>query len=285
MRRPNAQADFYALIRDSDLFDPIWYRMQPPAIDADVDLIAHYLELDGTSERTPSANFDSRWYFSRYADVRQSGANPLVHFLLYGEKEGRYTTPEAERSDRPKTYPVTMSTIRCLTVPEITGEVGVFVTHSSDGSIKPHVVHYLTALKRHGVNVVLMVAADHQVDKIESNVLALVSALFVRQNEGYDFAAWAHVLQLHPALFASPILYLLNDSVFGPFNDDKFAALLQRIRRSEADVVGLTDSYEHNWHLQSFFLAIKSRALSSVALHRFINSISVLPDKDAVIRS
>ncbi|GHE20547.1 hypothetical protein GCM10017767_10680 [Halomonas urumqiensis] len=33
--------------------------------------------------------FDSDYYLSEHRDVRQDGANPLVHFLLYGEKEGR----------------------------------------------------------------------------------------------------------------------------------------------------------------------------------------------------
>ncbi len=285
LRRLDTQPDSYALIRDSGLFDPIWYREQSPAIDAHVDAIAHFLENDGSPDRSPSADFDSRWYLSRYPDLRKSGVIPLVHFLLYGEREGRFPTPEAEHFALPKSFPVTASEIRCLKLPNITGEVAVFVTHSPDGNIKPHVVHYLTSLKRHGIDIILVVAADHLVDTIAPNVVAFVSGLFVRQNEGYDFAAWAHALQLHPALFASPILYLLNDSVFGPINDEKFAALLERIRRSKADVIGLTESYEHNWHLQSYFLAFKPKALSSVALHRFINSITVLRDKDAVIRS
>ena len=49
------------------------------------------------------------------------------------------------------------------------------------------------------------------------------------------------MLQLYPALFASPILYLMNDSLFGPLNDEKFASVLRRVRFSRADVVGLTD--------------------------------------------
>lgn len=184
-----------------------------------------------------------------------------------------------------QSVPVTVAEIRCLKFPQVTGEASLFVTHSADGNIKPHVAHYLAALKRHGISVVLIVAADRPVESVEPGLMSLVSGLFVRENKGYDFAAWAHVLQLHPALFASPILYLMNDSLFGPLNDEKFASVLRRIRFSRADVVGLTDSYEHNWHVQSFFLAFKPKALSSVVLHRFINSIRCFSDKDAVIKS
>lgn len=33
--------------------------------------------------------FDSAWYLGRYADVRESGQNPLVHFVVHGLAEGR----------------------------------------------------------------------------------------------------------------------------------------------------------------------------------------------------
>jgi glycosyltransferase involved in cell wall biosynthesis len=277
--------DLHALIQNSDLFDPKWYVEQLPPLDHDIDVVSHFLRHGGIQGRSPSSKFDSEWYLSRFADVREAGVNPLVHFLLNGEREGRFPTAEAERSARLQALPITAAEIHCLKSLQITGEAGVFVTHSPDGNIKPHVSHYLSALKRHGVSVVLIVAADRPVKTIPPDLMSLVSGLFVRENKGYDFAAWAHVLQLHPTLFASPILYLMNDSLFGPLNDKKFASLLGRIRHSRADVVGLTDSYEHNWHIQSFFLAFKPRALSSVALHRFINAISCCSDKDAVIKN
>ena len=33
--------------------------------------------------------FDHRWYIMRYDDVRRSGADPLVHYLEHGDREGR----------------------------------------------------------------------------------------------------------------------------------------------------------------------------------------------------
>jgi glycosyltransferase involved in cell wall biosynthesis len=197
------------------------------------------------------------------------------------------TDPAAndERSARLQTLSITGSEIHCLKSLHMTGEAGVFVTHSPDGNIKPHVAHCLTALKRHGISVVLIIAADRPVKNIAPDLMSLVSGLFVRENKACDFAAWAHVLQLYPTLFASPILYLMNDSLFGPLNDVRFASLLVHIRRSVSDVVGMTDRYEHNWHIQYFFLAFKPRALSSVALHRFINAISCCSDREGAIRN
>jgi glycosyltransferase involved in cell wall biosynthesis len=273
------------LVRNSGLFDADWYREQSPRLGDHVDLLDHFLKKGGFEGRSPSANFDAKLYVLWYADVRKSGLNPLVHYLLHGKIERRLATAKAANLGFIKPIPVTTARIVCLKTPVMPGEVAVFVTHSPDGRVKAHVIHFISELQRSGIGVVLVIAADKPMQDLTPEIDSLVLGLFVRENKGYDFAAWAHVLQLHPALFAAPILYLVNDSIFGPLNRDKFAALLERIRCENADVIGLTDSDEHEWHLQSYFLAFKARALSYIPFHRFFNAISILPKKDDVIRN
>jgi glycosyltransferase involved in cell wall biosynthesis len=274
------------LVRNSGLFDADWYREQSPRLGVDVDLLDHFLKKGGFEGRSPSAKFDVKLYLLWYADVRKLGLNPLVHYLLHGKSEKRryLATAEAMSLGVLRPIPVTMARIVCLKTPVVPAEAAVFITHSADGRIKAHVVHFISELKRNGIGVVLVIAADKPMEDLAHEIDSLVSGLFVRENKGYDFAAWAHVLQLYPSLFAAPILYLINDSIFGPLNRDKFAALLERIRSKNADVIGLTDSDEHEWHLQSYFLAFKPRALSQVPFHRFFNAISILTEKDDVIR-
>jgi glycosyltransferase involved in cell wall biosynthesis len=276
-----------ALIADSGMFDAAWYREQSPALGKNVDLLDHFLRIGGFEGRSPSADFDAMLYLQWYQDVRKSGANPLVHYLLHGKKERRryVATAAAALLGAASPVPVTMARIVCLKTPEFSGEAAVFVTHSPDGLIKPHVAHFISELKRGGIGVVLAIAADRPMQPIAPDLTSLLAGLFVRENKGYDFAAWAHVLQLCPELFGAPLLYFINDSNYGPLNGGKFASLLQRIRGSTADVIGLTDSYEHEWHVQSYFLAFKPVALSSIPFHRFLNSIGILGDKDAVIRT
>ena len=275
------------LVRNSGFFDADWYREQLPKLGDNVDPLDHFLKKGGFEGRSPSANFDTKLYLLWYADVRKSGLNPLVHYLLHGKAEKRryLATAEAANLGVLRPIPVTMARIVCLKTPVIPGEVAVFVTHSPDGRVKAHVVHFISELQRSGIGVVLVIAADKPMKDLAPEIDSLVLGLFVRENKGYDFAAWAHVLQLHPALFAAPILYLVNDSIFGPLNRDKFAALLERIRCENADLIGLTDSDEHEWHLQSYFLAFKPRALSAVPFHRFFNAISIFAEKDDVIRN
>ena len=47
----------------------------------------------------------------------------------------------------------------------------------------------------------------------------------------------------------------------------------------------MTDSFEIRWHVQSYFLVIKRRALQSLAFSQFFNAVLPYRDKDQVIRS
>ena len=163
-------------------------------------------------------------------------------------------------------------------------EIALFVTHSATGRIKPHVAPYLEALAKAGIKPLLIVVTDREVD-IPEALADVAAGVIVRANAGYDFAAWAHAIHLYPELFGAGTLYLANDSLIGPVDEQDFDTLLRRIRASDADMVGLTESQEYRWHVQTFFVALKPRLLSSWWLHTFFEQVRILGDKDAVIRT
>lgn len=53
----------------------------------------------------PHPLFDQAWYLDKYADVRSSGVNPLVHFLYDGIPEGRLPNPYFVPAWYVETYP------------------------------------------------------------------------------------------------------------------------------------------------------------------------------------
>lgn len=57
------------------------------------DAIDHYLIKGVKAGYDPSNYFSTSWYLNRYEDVRESGMNPLIHFVLCGEQEGRLPRP------------------------------------------------------------------------------------------------------------------------------------------------------------------------------------------------
>ncbi len=82
------------LVKDSGLFDAIYYLERYPDLQGDPsELLEHYVRYGGAEGRAPSAAFDGHEYRERYPDVAAKGLNPLIHFLKYGKAEGRTFNP------------------------------------------------------------------------------------------------------------------------------------------------------------------------------------------------
>jgi glycosyltransferase involved in cell wall biosynthesis len=264
-------------------FDSRWYLdTYPDCGNSNQNPLAHFLRHGGW-ETSPCKEFDALWYYRKYPDVAEARVNPLMHYLSDGLAEGRSTRP-VPASRRPADIP-SNAAIACLKAARKGGgPVALFVTHSSNGMIKGHVEHYVRAFVTHGVEVVLIVMADQRKTSVPTSLFECCSSIFVRENRGFDFAAWAHVLEIDRDLYTSDALYLVNDSLIGPVNDNDFGRLLAKAKSLDADVVGLTDNVYYTWHLQSFFLVLKNRALSNYGLHRFFQEVSNIGDKERVIR-
>jgi len=163
-------------------------------------------------------------------------------------------------------------------------ELALFVTYSRDGAtIRRHVEHYVDALRAEGIEVILIIASDSEQTVVPDRLLRALAGAYVRQNLGFDFAAWAHMMRILPGVFKSTGLYIINDSLYGPLNQAAFHELIAKVRAAESDIVGLTDSSERGWHIQSFFLRFNRTALSKYEFHNFWNNVKALKDKQQVI--
>ena len=168
--------------------------------------------------------------------------------------------------------------------PDLSGrEVCVFVAYEPDGILPEFKTSYLAALKRAGFVIVLVVALDDLNVKLVTRGLDFVDAILTRENKGFDFAAWSAVMSFVPSVWRTKLLLLANDSVFGP--SESFGRLIREIRDSDADLIGLTESYEYEPHLQSYFLAFKGKALASPALQEYWSGIKAFRDKWDVIHN
>jgi hypothetical protein len=263
-------------------FNTEWYLHQiEPRSEATPNPAAHYIKIGASLGLSPSPDFDTTFYMQRYPDVALHNFNPLLHYLEYGIYEGRLATRAAAAF--PASSSVMDASIQCMKFDVASSEVALFVTHSPDGYLKPHVMHYVTKLRENGICVILIIAADNEFYD-ESLDQCSIDGLFVRENSGFDFAAWVHVVRLYPTLLELDRLYILNDSLFGPTNDVHFKALLTRIRQDDADFIGITDSFELGWHIQSYFLVLRRKVLVSNTMRSFVESVVSYNDKDDVIK-
>ncbi|MFN9646062.1 MAG: glycoside hydrolase family 99-like domain-containing protein [Cyanobacteriota bacterium] len=109
-----------------------------------------------------------------------------------------------------------------------------------------------------------------------------------RTNTGYDFGSWADgffLLKQRGILDAnmSEELLIINDSCYliDPDSD-----LIERARQMDAEVVGLTDSYQFLHHIQSNFLLVRKYPHCDALLEQFFDEYltRTLESKDDVIQ-
>ncbi len=82
------------LLAHCPLFDSKWYYDRYPDVaEVGADPIDHYLRHGAAEGRNPGPDFDGRWYLEHYPDVAEAGANPLVHYVQSGSLEGREVEP------------------------------------------------------------------------------------------------------------------------------------------------------------------------------------------------
>jgi lipopolysaccharide biosynthesis protein len=107
------------------------------------------------------------------------------------------------------------------------------------------------------------VNADHPAGVPYADVIDLVDGLYLRQNQGFDFSAWSHVAR-GTDFSRTRSLYLINDSVVGPLNAERFSEVMDRIRASRAHLVGLTESNQIKRRFQSYVLVAKAEGVATL---------------------
>ena len=78
----------------SGLFDTQWYLEQNADVaQSSASPLLHFLLHGGQEGRDPSHLFSAKAYLASYPDVARARVNPLVHFLFHGLIEGRDVRP------------------------------------------------------------------------------------------------------------------------------------------------------------------------------------------------
>lgn len=87
-------ARHYPTVQRSGLFDAEYYLAQYPDVkQSGVDPLRHYLLHGGFEGRNPSQWFLSDFYLAENQDVYRHRVNPLLHYIQRGDKEGRRPNP------------------------------------------------------------------------------------------------------------------------------------------------------------------------------------------------
>lgn len=168
---------------------------------------------------------------------------------------------------------------------KITKELCLFVTHSPTIEIKNHVIEHISFLIKEGISVILIVNTEvnHTEIKIPEKLKEVLHGIIIRDNKGYDFAAWAHAYHEIKNKYEYDRLYLVNDSIVGPISAIDYYKIINFIRNSNTDLIGLTMNNRPIPHLQSYFLVANNGLLKSELWNSFMKNVLNLPTKEHVI--
>lgn len=85
--REHLRLDF-EIVKASFLYNDEFY-IGRYGLASDLDGVKHFCKRGWKRGYNPSEFFNSIFYLNKYPDVRQSGLNPLIHYLRYGARERR----------------------------------------------------------------------------------------------------------------------------------------------------------------------------------------------------
>lgn len=92
----------FAVLAESHLFDADWYLTAYPDVKTSgLDPLLHFVLHGAEEQRDPSEFFSTRFYLEANPDVADSPFNPLVHYALHGRLEGRRSLPTEQDASPP----------------------------------------------------------------------------------------------------------------------------------------------------------------------------------------
>jgi lipopolysaccharide biosynthesis protein len=212
-------------------------------------------------------------------------AMPYVRRREYRMLQNKYHELTSGLASNPPLATVANITSIKHVTPAINGEVCFFVTFAERSELKRHVQWHINQLLQAGIHVVLVINTElpHERFTVSPELLSRLDGAYVRQNVGFDFAAWAHLFALCGERSNWARLYLVNDSIVGPVDASAFDRIIERVRTSPADFVGLTENTSPVHHIQSYFLAFNAGALRSTVLQNWFHQAISFPSKQMVI--
>lgn len=160
--------------------------------------------------------------------------------------------------------------------------VAVLAQWSRAASMTRSVSTLVQELQAHGYRVVVASACEDSASLEWADGVDLSDLTVLRKpNLGYDFGSWGVALTALPTVGKADRVLLLNDSMAGPFIS--LRPLLEAFDATNADVWGLTDTYQFGHHLQSYVLGFADGVLADRPLRDFWANIRHETSKDQII--
>ena len=223
----------------------------PEVAAAGCEPLGHYLRHGAREGCNPHPQFDSAYYLRANPDVALSGKNPLLHYLQHGRAEGRHTQEKARSRDVLPLRPVAANNVVLLVL---------YASGHSLSALQMRQIEWWTAS---GLPVYLAVNA-RRFEDFEYPPHPALQGCVVRENKGFDFAAWKMLSTRLGALSNHLSMTFANDSILPHRLAPSSKEYVSQCANAGWDVCFATKNRERREHFQSyFFTACTPRGISS----------------------
>jgi lipopolysaccharide biosynthesis protein len=163
------------------------------------------------------------------------------------------------------------------------GREAVYVTYDPRGIIHDYVFSQVEDLAEAGYRVTFASNSPKLAAKDIETLHPFCRQIVWRRNVGYDFGAYKDGIAAIGDLDRLDNLLIMNDSVYGPFRS--LRTLLSAMDQTNTDFWGITDSWQHNYHIQSYFVVFFQSALRTPEFRKFWRRMPYVNLKSWVIRN
>jgi len=155
----------------------------------------------------------------------------------------------------------------------------ILVHYDRDNILDNYLIPYIQALKSNSSYFVFVSTAKLNTQTIEK-LNTYCDKVITRENIGYDFMSYQ--VGLHSFDYESyDEVLLCNDSVYAPLYP--LENLFENMQNRRCDFWGITDNNDMGYHIQSYFMLIKSPVLKSKIFQEFWQNIEILKSKIEII--
>ncbi len=145
---------------------------------------------------------------------------------------------------------------------DLSKRLAIYAIHNRRKSLTANQIGAIRMLKDQGYSVVVSNSFPGNAECLAPKVEELADVFVVRGNYGRDFASWVgFVLREYDLIRSRDHTLFINDSIVGPCQDTEW--IFRRLSSSVVPIIGLTDSYEQQYHLQTSFFVLRDTAWES----------------------
>ena len=162
------------------------------------------------------------------------------------------------------------------------GLEAVYVHFNNAGVVHDYVLNQLQELVHCGFRITFVTSSPLLSPETVEDIQPLCGKIIWRHNVGYDFGGYCDGIKALGRLDGTRQLVLMNDSVYGPLWP--LQQLLGSFDEQRCDFWGVTDSWQHAYHLQSYFICLYPRAFLHPAFAKFWQKFLYVSDKTYIIR-